>query len=145
MERYTTYKKKGQWHTRCETVLYITNQTAEDTTPQDLLAHVRGHWRIEHSHRLRSLDCGARCRRCSEAWPAQTCNKCNALRGDDDRLIMNLPARTTTMSYLGWTLPSEKLRDVIWKEDKSLIRTGNAPSSGLPSPTSSSPSSVYSE
>jgi predicted transposase YbfD/YdcC len=70
IERYTTYKKKGQWHTRCEAVLYITSLTADDTTPQDLLAHVRGHWRIEHTH-----------------W----------------------------------------LRDVIWKEDKSLIRTGNAP------------------
>jgi len=70
IERYTTYKKKGQWHTRCEAVLYITSLTADETTPQDLLAHVRGHWRIEHTH-----------------W----------------------------------------LRDVIWKEDKSLIRTGNAP------------------
>jgi predicted transposase YbfD/YdcC len=70
IERYTTYNKKGQWHTRCEAVLYITSLAAEDTTPQDLLAHVRGHWRIEHTH-----------------W----------------------------------------LRDVIWKEDKSLIRTGNAP------------------
>ena len=70
IERYTTCKKKGQWHTRCEAVLYITSLTAEETTPQDLLAHVRGHWRIEHAH-----------------W----------------------------------------LRDVIWKEDKSLIRTGNDP------------------
>jgi predicted transposase YbfD/YdcC len=70
IERYTTYKKKGQWRTRAEAVLYITSLTAEEATPQDLLAHVRGHWRIEHAH-----------------W----------------------------------------LRDVIWKEDKSLIRTGNAP------------------
>ena len=70
IERYTTYKKKDQWHTRCEAVLYITSLNAEETTPQDLLAHVRGHWRIEHTH-----------------W----------------------------------------LRDVIWKEGKSLIRTGNAP------------------
>ena len=70
IERYTTYKKKGQWHTRAEAVLYITSLTAEEATPEDLLAHVRGHWRIEHAH-----------------W----------------------------------------LRDVIWKEDKSLIRTGNGP------------------
>ena len=42
----------------------------DETTPEDLLAHVRGHWRVEHAH-----------------W----------------------------------------LRDVNWKEDKSLIRTGNAP------------------
>jgi predicted transposase YbfD/YdcC len=70
IERYTTYKKKGQWHTRAEAVLYITSLAAGETTPEDLLAHVRGHWRIEHAH-----------------W----------------------------------------LRDVIWKEDKSLIRTGNAP------------------
>ena len=70
IERYTTCKKKGKWHTRAEAVLYLTSLSAEDTTPEDLLAHVRGHWRIEHAH-----------------W----------------------------------------LRDVIWKEDKSLIRTGNAP------------------
>jgi predicted transposase YbfD/YdcC len=70
IERYTTYKKKGQWHTRCEAVLYITSLSADETTPEDLLAHVRGHWRVEHMH-----------------W----------------------------------------LRDVIWKEDKSLIRTGNGP------------------
>jgi predicted transposase YbfD/YdcC len=70
IERYTTYKKKGQWQTRAEAVLYLTSLTAEDATPEDLLAHVRGHWRIEHAH-----------------W----------------------------------------LRDVIWKEDKSLIRTGNGP------------------
>ena len=70
IERYTTYKKKGKRHTRCEAVLYITSLGTDETTPEDLLAHVRGHWRVEHTH-----------------W----------------------------------------LRDVIWKEDKSLIRTGNAP------------------
>ncbi len=70
IERYTTYKKKGQWHTRAEAVLYLTSLGADETTPEDLLAHIRGHWRIEHAH-----------------W----------------------------------------LRDVVWKEDKSLIRTGNGP------------------
>src|SRR5208283_113272 len=70
IERYATYKKKGQWHTRAEAVLYLTSLAEDQTTPEDLLAHVRGHWRVEHAH-----------------W----------------------------------------LRDVIWKEDKSLIRTGNAP------------------
>ena len=70
IERYTTYKNKGQWHTRAEAVLYLTSLPAGDATPEDLLAHVRGHWRVEHAH-----------------W----------------------------------------LRDVIWKEDKSLIRTGNGP------------------
>jgi predicted transposase YbfD/YdcC len=70
IERYTTHKKKGQWRTSCEAVLYITSLAAGETTPEDLLAHVRGHWRVEHAH-----------------W----------------------------------------LRDVIWKEDKSLIRTGNGP------------------
>ena len=43
---------------------------ADEAAPEDLLAHVRGHWEIEHAH-----------------W----------------------------------------LRDVIWKEDKSLMRTGNGP------------------
>jgi predicted transposase YbfD/YdcC len=70
IERYTTQKKKGQWRTSCEAVLYLTSLSPGDTTPEDLLAHVRGHWRVEHEH-----------------W----------------------------------------LRDVIWKEDKSLIRTGNGP------------------
>jgi predicted transposase YbfD/YdcC len=70
IERYTTDKKNGQWRTRAEAVLYLTSLSADQTTPQDLLAHVRGHWRVEHAH-----------------W----------------------------------------LRDVIWNEDKSLIRTGNGP------------------
>jgi predicted transposase YbfD/YdcC len=70
IERYVTQKKKGQWRTSCEAVLYITSLGADDATPEDLLAHVRAHWRVEHAH-----------------W----------------------------------------LRDVIWKEDKSLIRTGNGP------------------
>jgi predicted transposase YbfD/YdcC len=70
IERYVTKKKKGQWRTSCEAVLYLTSLAPDEATPQDLLAHVRGHWRVEHAH-----------------W----------------------------------------LRDVIWKEDKSLIRTGNGP------------------
>ncbi len=70
IERYTTHKKKGQWRTSCEAVLCITSLAAGEATPEGLLAHVRGHWRVEHAH-----------------W----------------------------------------LRDVIWKEDKSLIRTGNGP------------------
>ena len=70
IERYVTYKKKGRWHTRAEAVLYLTSLSPDGTTPEDLLAHVRGHWQVEHAH-----------------WP----------------------------------------RDVIWKEDKSLIRTGNGP------------------
>ena len=70
IERYITYKNKGQWLTRAEAVLYLTSLGADETAPEDLLAHVRGHWRVEHAH-----------------W----------------------------------------LRDVIWKEDKSLIRTGNGP------------------
>ena len=70
IERYVTYKKQGQWRTRAESVLYLTSLAAADATPEDLLAFIRGHWRVEHAH-----------------W----------------------------------------LRDVIWKEDKSLIRTGNGP------------------
>jgi predicted transposase YbfD/YdcC len=71
IERYITIKKNGTWVMRnCEAVLYITNLGAEDATAQDLLAHVRGHWTVEHLH-----------------W----------------------------------------LRDVVWHEDQSLRRTGNAP------------------
>ena len=69
-ERYTTYEKKGQWHARAGAVLYLTSPGPHDATAEDLLAHVRGHWRAEHTR-----------------W----------------------------------------LRDVIWKEDKSLIHTGNGP------------------
>ena len=71
IEHYVTIKKNGTWVMRnCEAVLYITSLGAEDTTAEDLLAHVRGHWTVEHLH-----------------W----------------------------------------LRDVIWHEDQSLLRTGNAP------------------
>ena len=71
IERYVTVRKNGKWQMRnCEAVLYITSLTAADATPEDLLAFVRGHWTVEHTH-----------------W----------------------------------------LRDVIWDEDQSLLRTGNAP------------------
>ncbi len=71
IERYVTIKKNGQWVNRtCEAVLYLTDLTFDQTSPADLLAHIRGHWGIEQLH-----------------W----------------------------------------LRDVIWNEDKSTIRTGNAP------------------
>ena len=58
IERYTTQKKKGQWRTSCEAVLYLTSLGPDDTTPEDLLAHVRGHWRVEHMHWLRSPGAG---------------------------------------------------------------------------------------
>jgi hypothetical protein len=45
-----------------------------------------------------SATCGARCRRCSEARPAWTRNKCNTLLSDDEKLIKHLPGRTPTMS-----------------------------------------------
>jgi len=71
IERYVTVKKNGQWQMRnCEAVLYITSLGEAGASPEDLLAFVRGHWAVEHTH-----------------W----------------------------------------LRDVIWNEDKSLLRTGNAP------------------
>jgi predicted transposase YbfD/YdcC len=70
IERYVTVKNNGAWVMRnCESVLYITSLT-DETSPEDLLAHVRGHWTVERLH-----------------W----------------------------------------LRDVIWNEDASLLRTGNAP------------------
>ncbi|MGH3749165.1 MAG: ISAs1 family transposase [Micromonosporaceae bacterium] len=71
IERYVTIKKNRQWVNRnCEAVLYLTDLAHDQTSPADLLAHIRGHWGIEQLH-----------------W----------------------------------------LRDVIWNEDKSTIRTGNAP------------------
>lgn len=71
IERYVTVKKKNAWVMRnCEAVLYLTSLTATQTSPTDLLAAARGHWRVEGLH-----------------W----------------------------------------LRDVIWNEDQSLLRTGHAP------------------
>jgi len=71
IERYVTIRKKGQWVPRnCEAVLYITSLAPALAGPADLLALIRGHWRVEHLH-----------------W----------------------------------------LRDTVWEEDKSTIRTGNAP------------------
>lgn len=71
IERYVTIKKNGQWVNRtCEAVLYLTDLAGDQTSPADLLAHIRAHWGIEHLH-----------------W----------------------------------------LRDVIWNEDTSTIRTRNAP------------------
>jgi predicted transposase YbfD/YdcC len=71
VERYVTEHRDGAWKTRtAEAVLYLTSLAATGTTPADLLAHVRGHWGVEHLH-----------------W----------------------------------------LRDVIWREDDSLLRTGDGP------------------
>jgi hypothetical protein len=102
--------------------LGITSRTAgRGGTPEVIAAAARGHWDIEALHHVRSpgvpsllrdvalecptesscntsRECGARCRRCSEARPARTCNKCNTLRGDGEKLIKDLPARTATMS-----------------------------------------------
>jgi predicted transposase YbfD/YdcC len=71
IERHVTIKKNGRWVMRnCEAVLYVTSLDAAQASPADLLAYVRGHWKVEHLH-----------------W----------------------------------------LRDVIWDEDKSTLRTGSAP------------------
>lgn len=70
IERYVTTWKKGVSRTHAEAVLYLTSLGPGDTTPADLLAHLRGHWTVEHLH-----------------W----------------------------------------LRDVIWEEDSSLLRTGDGP------------------
>ena len=150
IERYVTYKKKGQWRTRAESVLYLTSLSVDETTPEDLLAHVRGHWRVEHAHWLRSMRvpgllhdvalkrftgsfcntfamCGACCRRCSERCPSRTCNICNTL---NRRRRRTHPTPTCTFrqdaTYARFA-PRGNRGDVIWKEDKSLIRTGNGP------------------
>src|SRR5260370_58138 len=44
IERYVTVKKNGTWVMRnCEAVLYITSLAAGAASPEDLLAHIRGH------------------------------------------------------------------------------------------------------
>jgi predicted transposase YbfD/YdcC len=55
VERYTTYWRNGRPRTRAEAVLYITSLGPDATTPADLLAHVRGHWTVEHVHWLRDV------------------------------------------------------------------------------------------
>ena len=39
----------------CEAVFYITSLAAAETTSGDLLAFVRGHWTVEHTHWLRDV------------------------------------------------------------------------------------------
>ncbi|MEX5713239.1 ISAs1 family transposase [Parafrankia sp. FMc6] len=55
VERYVTTWKNGEPRTRAEAVLYITSLAPDDATPADLLAHIRGHWTVEHVHWLRDV------------------------------------------------------------------------------------------
>jgi predicted transposase YbfD/YdcC len=56
IERYVTVKKHGAWVMRnCEAVLYLTSLATNQTSPQDLLAAVPGHWRVEGLHWLRDV------------------------------------------------------------------------------------------
>jgi Transposase DDE domain len=56
IERYVTVFKNGEPRTRtAEAVLYLTSLGPDETTPADLLAHVRGHWTVEHLHWLRDV------------------------------------------------------------------------------------------
>jgi hypothetical protein len=151
IERHITIKKNGRWVMRnCEAVLYVTSLDAAQASPADLLAYVRGHWKVEHLHWLRSpgvprmshdvasersaesfcntsRGCGARCCRCSEAWPAWTCHMHHNLARRRRLITPLLPARSVHTPDLCRSLPPEKIRDVIWAEDKSTIRTGSAP------------------
>jgi len=34
----------------CEAVLYVTSLESAHASPADLLAYVRGHWKVEHLH-----------------------------------------------------------------------------------------------
>ena len=50
IERYVTIRKRGRWVSRkSEAVLYLTSLPAPLASPADLLACVRGHWRIEQA------------------------------------------------------------------------------------------------
>jgi predicted transposase YbfD/YdcC len=54
-ERHVTIKKNGRRVMRnCEAVLYVTSLDPARASPADLLAHIRGHWSVEHLHWLRS-------------------------------------------------------------------------------------------
>jgi hypothetical protein len=56
IERYVTIKKHRQWVNRtCEAVLYLSNLTRDQTSPTDLLIHIRRNWGIEHLHWLRDV------------------------------------------------------------------------------------------
>jgi hypothetical protein len=51
LERYVTIKKNSRWAMRnCEAVLYLTSLESAHASPADLLAYVRGHWKVEHLH-----------------------------------------------------------------------------------------------
>ena len=51
VERTTTY----QGQTTYQAMLYVTSLTAEQASPADLLAHVRGHWTVEVTHWVRDV------------------------------------------------------------------------------------------
>jgi predicted transposase YbfD/YdcC len=36
-------------------MLYVTSLSAEQASPADLLAHIRGHWTVEATHRVRDV------------------------------------------------------------------------------------------
>jgi len=52
---------------------------------------------------------------------------CNTSRGGGESLIMALPGCSVKTPHLYGFSPPENARDVIWNEDQSLLRTGNAP------------------
>ena len=51
----------------------------------------------------------------------------NTSEGDRRHLIMILPARFAATSYLRRFLPLEKLRDTLYREDQSQVRTRSGP------------------
>jgi hypothetical protein len=106
-------KVKGKWSR--EICYAATSLTITQASHAQLAAIIRGHWGIEDRlHWVRSLGvdfllrdvapecptesscntsrgCSARCRCCSDAQPAQTCNKCNTSHSDGEESTTALP------------------------------------------------------
>jgi predicted transposase YbfD/YdcC len=54
IERTVTHKGTISY----QAMLYITSLSAQQTRPADLLAHVRGHWKVEVTHWIRDVTLG---------------------------------------------------------------------------------------
>jgi predicted transposase YbfD/YdcC len=142
-----TVTKKGK--KTVEVVYLITSD--RDADPATLAAWVRSHWEIENRlHWVRSPGvpsllydvapnaqrrasathlhgCHARCRCCSDAERLGTGRLVQHLWRDYPVLINRGPGETRNMYGMSGSAPPEKIRDVTYQEDKSLVRTGNAP------------------
>jgi predicted transposase YbfD/YdcC len=140
----------GESKWRTATVYGITSLTVTQATPADLNRWIRGHWRIEALHHIRSpgvrrvsrdvapdalrrafathlRGCRARCRCWSDARRVRTGCLAQHLWRDYPILINRWSAGMARMSGSSRSRPPKKLRGVTFGEDASQARTGSGP------------------